>query len=164
MQGNLEHMVREHGDMVLRLAVSYTHSTADAEDVFQEVFIRLVRSLDKIENEAHLKHWLIRTTVNRCKSLFASASRRRELVVEELPDAIDTSEEASVGNEPETPATDAVRNLPEKYRVPIHLFYFEELTIQEIAHVLDSTEGTVKSQLSRGRKMLGEALKEVGHV
>lgn len=160
MQCDLEQIVREHGDMVLRLAVAQTGNRADAEDVFQEVFIRLVRSLDKIEDEDHLRHWLVRATINRCKSLFASAHRKRELPVEEFPEA----GERPFDDVADTPATDALQGLPEKYRAPLHLFYFEGLSISDIAKVLESSEGTVKSQLSRGRRMLGQSLKEASHV
>lgn len=160
MQKDLEQIVREYADMVLRLAIAHTGNRMDAEDVFQEVFIRLVRSIDKIEDEDHLRHWLIRVTINRCKSLFTSTSRKRELSVDAVPE---TAEDSNNDSE-DTPAIDAVQELPEKYRVPIHLFYCEDLPISEIAKILDCSEGTVKSQLSRGRKMLSEALREVQHV
>jgi len=139
---------------------------ADAEDVFQEVFIRLIRSIDKIQNEDHLRYWLIRATTNRCKSLFSSAPRKRELSFEELPETIDAPSEGTVDAKDtvDTPATDALQNLPEKYRVPLYLFYIEDLPISEIARILDSREGTVKSLLSRGRNMLRESLNEVSNV
>ncbi len=79
MRRDLEQIVREQGDMVLRLALAHTGNRTDAEDVFQEVFIRLVRSLDKIESEDHLRYWLIRVTINRCKSLFSSAYEKYRL-------------------------------------------------------------------------------------
>ena len=156
MQCDLEQIVREHGDMVLRLARANVKAIADAEDVFQEVFIRLVESIGKIENEDHLRYWLIRVTINRCKSLFSSAQRRREVPVEELPETA----EMSFNDTTDTPATDALQELPEKYRTPLHLFYFEDLPIGDIAKILGSSEGTVKSQLSRGRKMLRNSLEK----
>jgi len=148
--------------MVLRLAISNIGNRADAEDVFQEVFIRLVRSIEKIQDENHLRHWLIRATINRCKSLHTSAPRRRELPYEELPENIGGSLDETA--EVDTPATDAMQSLPEKYRVPLHLFYYEDLPISDIAQILGCSEGAVKSQLSRGRSMLREALKEVQYV
>ncbi|MDR2714897.1 MAG: sigma-70 family RNA polymerase sigma factor [Coriobacteriales bacterium] len=162
MQCDLEQVVREHGDMVLRIARSNVGNKADAEDIFQEVFIRLVRSIDKINDEEHLRYWLIRATTNRCKSLFASAQKRNELAVEQLPETASMSE--SPFDEPDTPATDALQKLPEKYRTAIYLFYFEDRSVKEIAKVLESSEGTVKSQLSRGRKMLKETLEKVQDV
>ena len=152
--------MRKHGDMVLRLAMANTGNRADAEDVFQEVFIRLIRSIEKIQDEDHLRYWLIRATVNRCKSLYSSTYRKRELPVEELP----AQASEPYNEEVDTPATDAVRDLPEKYRTPIHLFYFEELPISEVARILGSSEGAVKTQLSRGRKMLRESLEKVTYV
>lgn len=152
--------MREHADMVLRLAVAQTGNKADAEDVFQEVFIRLVRSIDKIENEDHLRHWLIRVTINRCKSLFSKAAKKKEVLVERLPE----KEEASFADVTDTPATDALQHLPEKYRATLHLFYFEDFSINDIARILEVSEGTIKSQLSRGRVMLRESLEEVLHV
>lgn len=160
MKFELEQIVRDNSDMVLRLALSYTGNKADAEDVFQEVFVRLVRSIDKIESKEHLSHWLIRVTINRCKSLFSKAYMKRELPVDELPE---TAESAFLDT-PETSALDALQELPEKYRVPLHLFYFEDMSIAEISNILDSTEGTIKSQLSRGRKMLSDSLKKVSYV
>jgi len=146
--------------MVYRLAVSHVGNRADAEDVFQEVFVRLVRSIDKIQDENHLRNWLVRVTINRSRSVFSTASRKRELPVEELPEII----EEPADNAAPTPATDAMLGLPEKYRAPLHLFYFEELPISDIARILDCSEGTVKSQLSRGRQMLRETLGEVAYV
>jgi len=157
---DLEQIVRKHGDMVLRLAVSHVGNRTDAEDVFQEVFIRLVRSIDKIQDEDHLRNWLIRVTINRSRSVFSSAPRKRELPVEELPEIV----EESLDTAAPTPATDAMQRLPEKYRTPLHLFYFEELPISDIARILESSEGTVKSQLSRGRQMLRESLGEMSYV
>jgi len=160
VQADLEQMVRKHGDMVLRLAVSHVGNRADAEDVFQEVFIRLVRSIDKIQDEDHLRNWLVRVTINRSRSVFASASRKRELPVEELPETIGES----FSDAPLTPATDAMQSLPEKYRAPLHMFYFEELPISDIAKIMECSEGTIKSQLSRGRQMLRESLGEMSYV
>jgi len=139
---------------VLRLALANTGNRADAEDIYQEVFIRLVRSLAKIENDEHLRFWLIRTTLNRCKSLFSSAARRQELPVDELPETAS----APPDPKPDTPATDALQTLPERYRTALHLFYFEDLPISSIATILESSEGTVKSLLSRGRNLLRQAL------
>jgi RNA polymerase sigma-70 factor (ECF subfamily) len=151
-----EQIVRRYGDMVLRIAMANTGNRADAEDVFQEVFIRLIRSLAKIENEEHLRYWLVRATVNRCKSLFASANKQREYPTEILPEpASDISEQQL-----HTPAIDALQTLPEKYRTPIHLFYIEDLPIANIAQILNCSVGTIKSQLSRGRKMLKLAVEK----
>ena len=141
------------GDMVYRLALARTASVPDAEDVFQEVFLRYFRHEDELDGDEHRKAWLIRCTVNRCKSLLASPWRRRTVPLETA---------AEVGVEDDyREVYSAVLSLPGKYRTVIHLHYFEGLSVAEMAAALNSTEGTVKSQLSRGRALLRDMLKEV---
>ena len=144
--------VERWGDMVWRLALARTANVSDAEDVFQEVFLRYFRHEGRFDSDEHRKAWLIRCTVNRAKSLLASPWRRRTVPLETA---------AQVGVEDEyREVYSAVLALPAKYRAVIHLFYFEGLTVADIAAALGAPEGTVKSQLSRGRALLREALKE----
>lgn len=144
--------VERWGDMVWRLALVRTANVSDAEDVFQEVFLRYFRHEDRFDSDEHRKAWLIRCTVNRAKSLHASPWRRRTVPLETA---------AQIGVEDEyREVYSAVLALPAKYRAVIHLFYFEGLTTAEIAGHLGIAEGTVRSQLSRGRALLREALKE----
>lgn len=144
--------VERWGDLVWRLALARTANVSDAEDVFQEVFLRYFRHEDRFDSDEHRKAWLIRCTVNRAKSLLASPWRRRTV-------PLDTA--AQVGVEDEyREVYSAVLSLPAKYRAVIHLFYFEGLSVAEIAAALGAAEGTVKSRLSRGRALLREALKE----
>lgn len=144
--------VERWGDLVWRLALARTANVSDAEDVFQEVFLRYFRHEDRFGSDEHRKAWLIRCTVNRAKSLLASPWRRRTVPLETA---------AQVGVEDEyREVYSAVLSLPAKYRTVIHLFYFEGLSVAEIAAALGCAEGTVKSQLSRGRALLREALKE----
>lgn len=144
--------VERWGDLVWRLALARTANVSDAEDVFQEVFLRYFRHEDRFGTDEHRKAWLIRCTVNRAKSLLASPWRRRTVPLETA---------AQVGVEDEyREVYSAVLSLPAKYRTVIHLFYFEGLSVAEIAAALGCAEGTVKSQLSRGRALLREALKE----
>lgn len=146
-------VVNRWGDMVYRLALARTASVPDAEDVFQEVFLRYFRHEDELDGDEHRKAWLIRCTVNRCKSLLASPWRRRTVPLETA---------AEVGVEDDyREVYSAVLSLPAKYRAAIHLHYFEGLSVAEMAQMLDVPEGTVKSQLSRGRALLRDMLKEV---
>ena len=146
-------VVERWGDMVYRLALARTASVHDAEDVFQEVFLRYFRHEDRFESDEHRKAWFIRCTVNRCKSIMASPWRRRTV-------PLDTAEEVGVEDDYRE-VYSAVLSLPEKYRAVIHLHYFEGLSVAEMAAALQSTEGTVKSQLSRGRALLRDMLEEV---
>ena len=146
-------VVNRWGDMVYRLALARTASVPDAEDVFQEVFLRYFRHEERFHSDEHRKAWLIRCTVNRCKSLLASPWRKRTVPLE-------TAEEMGVEDDYRE-VYSAVLSLPEKYRTVIHLHYFEGLSVAEMAAALQSTEGTVKSRLSRGRALLRDMLEEV---
>lgn len=158
----IEEIVRCHADMVYRLALVHMKKPQDAEDIFQEVFLRLVKNLDKLESDEHIKAWLIRVTINCCKSHFTRAWKQHETPVEQeiLQDRI----EAECDEEPadDNVVYQTVLKLPEKYRTVIHLFYFEELSIREISTILKKRESTIKSQLSRGRDKLRQLLGEEG--
>ena len=145
--------VERWGDMVYRLALARTASVPDAEDVFQEVVLRYFRHEEKFQSDEHRKAWLIRCTVNRAKSIMASPWKTRTVPLE-------TAAEAGVEDDSRE-VYGAVLALPGKYRTVIHLHYFEGLSVLEIARMLQVAEGTVKSQLSRGRALLREMLKEV---
>ena len=146
-------IVNSWGDMVYRLALARTASVPDAEDVFQEVFLRYFRHEDKFHNDEYRKAWLIRCTLNRCKSLLSSPWRKRVVPLE-------TAEEVGVEDDYRE-VYSAVLSLPAKYRAVIHLHYFEGLSVSEMAQTLQLPEGTVKSQLSRGRDLLRDMLEEV---
>ena len=150
-----EAAVRTYADMVYRLACLNTNNKETAEDVFQTVFLKLVSHQESIISEEHLKAWLIRVTINQCKSVATTAWNRKRA----------SYEDAMLMEEPEeqedfSDVYEAVRELPDKYRDVIHLFYYEQLTVKDIAGILDTKEATVKTWLSRGRKLLGEKLKE----
>ena len=150
-----EAAVRTYADMVYRLACLNTNNKETAEDVFQTVFLKLVSHQESIISEEHLKAWLIRVTINQCKSVATTAWNRKRA----------SYEDAMLMEEPEeqedfSDVYEAVRELPDKYRDVIHWFYYEQLTVKDIAGILDTKEATVKTWLSRGRKLLGEKLKE----
>ncbi len=146
--------VTEWGDTVWRLALLRTGRREDAEDVFQEVFLRYFRHEEALRGAAdeHRKAWLIRCTVNRCKSVLTAPWRRRTAPLAAAED---------VGVPPETREVyAAVLALPPKYRTAVHLFYYEGYSVSEIASATGAPEGTVKSWLSRARLLLREALSE----
>ncbi len=149
-----EELISKYTDTVYRIAFSRLGNVHDSEDITQEVFIKYIKSDMTFEDEDHRRKWLIRVTVNAVNSLAKSAWRKRTAPLEEA-DAItveDSNDALSIRQ--------AMEKLPEKYRLPIHLFYYEDMTIQQIAEITDSPEGTVKSLLSRGRSKLKELLKE----
>ncbi len=149
-----EELISMYADTIYRIAFSRLGNVHDSEDITQEVFIKYIKSDMTFEDEDHRRKWLIRVTVNAVNSLEKSACRKRTAPLEEA-DAItveDSDDALSIRQ--------AMEKLPEKYRLPIHLFYYEDMTIQQIAEITDSPEGTVKSLLSRGRSKLKELLKE----
>lgn len=156
----LTYLVETYGDMVYRIALTRVRSPHDAEDIVQQVFLKLVKNIDRLESEEHVKAWLIKVTVNEGKSLFSSAWRRHTASLEESSDVDELSVEP-----PELYETNdlmkAVFRLPEKYRIVIHLFYYHDLSTEEISKYLGRTNHTVRSQLSRGRERMRKELKEV---
>ena len=157
-----EELIDRYGDMVYRLAVSQAMNRTDADDIFQEVFVRLVRHVKDLQDMEHAKAWLIRVTINCTKKHFGQYWNKNVFPIEEteeVPKREEGFEQAE--KKIDNPVMQAVSKLPPKYRGCVHLFYFEELSVKEIAEMTDQTESTVKSQLHRARKMLKEMLGDI---
>ena len=154
---DLESMMRTYGNDVLRTAYMYVKNIHTAEDIFQEVFIRLVKHIDKLQSWDHVKAWLITVTTNCAKKHFDQYWNKNVSCMEETQEiqVVETGYESAEGD---GTVLTAVKSLPEKYRIAIHLFYFEELSVTEIAKATKQKESTVKSQLFRAREMLKEML------
>lgn len=151
-------VMRKYADMVYRLAYSRTGSTFDADDILQEVFLRYIRADKTYNDEEHRKSWLIRITIN-CTRSFASSAWNRHKDLSE-PDENEGSEDPALkAAETKSDVMNALLELPEKYRTVIYLFYYEDMSINEIARSVGITETNVKTRLSRGRDMLKEKLK-----
>lgn len=153
-----EELIERYADMVYRLALTEVKNKTDAEDIFQEVFIRLVKNLHKLDSEEHAKAWLIRVTINCTRKHFASYWNRNIDFMSEDADMGRESEELANLLNGESPVLEAVCRLPEKYRIVVHLFYFEDFSVANISKILKTTENTIKSQLHRARKLLKEML------
>jgi len=146
-------LVNQYIDMVWRIALGRTKSPHDAQDITQNVFLALLRSNKEFESEEHAKHWLLRVTVNECKKWFRLLWRRDasyEEYIQGIPFANEESRELM----------EAVMALPEKYRLSIYLYYYENCSTEEIAGILGWAKGTVCSNLARGREMLKKWLQE----
>ncbi|MBD7911730.1 MULTISPECIES: sigma-70 family RNA polymerase sigma factor [Clostridium] len=141
----------DYGDMLLRLAYSYMKNIYDAEDVVQEVFIQLLKNIGGFKSNDHKNNWLICVTRNICKNKLKSAWFRKRAELIEIP-YYDQYKDGNVLNK--------VMQLPVKYREIIYLYYYEDYTTVEIASIIDKKEATVRSLLSRGRKILKKELKE----
>jgi len=154
-----EAAVDRYADMVYRLALSQMKNRNDADDLFQEVFVRLVSHIGELQSWEHVKAWLIRVTINCAKKHFDLYWNKN---VDFLEDETKLRGEEAYEPPEEHPVRRAVLKLPPKYRTAVHLFYYEELSVAEIADYTGQKEGTVKSQLHRAREMLKELLEEAG--
>lgn len=148
-----EEVVARQGPRVYRLAFAQLRSKADAEDVFQEVFLRYVEKLPEFESPEHEKAWFLRVTLNCCRSLWRSAWHKRSVPLDEnLP--FETRDQWGLHQE--------LLRLPKKYRAVLHLFYWEDMSTAEIAKVTGSTPAAVRKQLERARGMMEELIEKEG--
>ena len=152
-QQEAERLIALHADAVYRMAYVKTGKREDAEDVTQETFLRMLRYGKTFRDEEHRRAWLLRVANNYAVDLLRAPWHKRCGSLEEAQAAAPVSE-------PElSEVLDAVLSLPEKYRAVIHLFYYEALSVAEIARILQQRQGAVRTQLCRGRALLREALK-----
>ena len=138
-------------DKLYRLAFRITLNSAEAEDVVQDVFEKLLRYEGRFESEEHLKAWLLRVAINRCRDI-TRAARQKDTELDENIPAPDQMEDGSV--------LDAVRTLPENYRNAVYLHYYEGYTAAEVGRMMGAPTNTVLSWLRRARAQLHTLLKE----
>lgn len=148
-------LAERFGPAVYRLAYARTGNAADAEDVTQDVFLRLLTKAPAFSDDDHARAWLLRVTANRSNDLFRSPWQRR-VPLEEL------QEESAPAQDNPGETVAAVLALPPKLRVVVHLFYYEELSVAQIAKLLKMREGAVKTRLSRARALLRRNMLEGG--
>ena len=141
-----------HGAAVYRLALCRMQNAADAEDVYQDVFLRFLDQPDRDWDSEHMKAWLLRTTVNRCADLHRFRLRRPVLALEDIPEL------ARPGDDRAEELWDAVAHLPEKLRTAVHLHYAEGYSTEEIAALLGVPAATVRTRLHRARHQLKDLL------
>lgn len=141
-------------DTVYRVALSCCKNPYDAEDVVQTVFLKLLEHTEDFKEQEHLRRWLIRVTINEAHSLWRTFQRRKMTSLEELPF------EPSFSTEEHSELFYAVQGLPVKYREVVHLYYYEEYSIKEIAVLLHLSETAIQTRLMRARKKLKQQLKE----
>ena len=143
-------------DTVFRLAFSYLKNRADADDVTQNVLLKLYRYEGDFQSEAHLKNWLIRVTINECRSSLRALWRRTENIEDYVNSLQMPTQEHSE-------LLEAVLKLPQKYCAAIYLHYFEGYSAAEMAQLLSLPEATVYTHLARGRAMLKTMLTEADY-
>ena len=147
-------LARRYIDTVYRVAQNYIKSPSDADDITQNVFLKLLQEKKPFAGDDHVKHWLIRVTVNECKNLVRSRWWRAESIEEYAGQLV-------FDNQAQSDLFHMVMALPRKYRLPIYLHYYEGYSTQEIGQLLKLPKNTVCTQLKRGRELLKESLQEV---
>lgn len=154
MKLSVDETYEKYADRVFAAAFSICRNRADADDVVQDTFIKYYSLGQDYADEDHIRAWLLRVAINRAKDITSSFWRKNRVTWEVYMDEL-VFEEPS-----DNRLFEAVMGLPDRYRIVIHLFYYEEYSVSEIAEILHSRKGTVKSQLNRGRKLLKSILME----
>lgn len=149
---NYQKTVEKYSNMVYRLAYFYTNSKYDADDIYQDVFLKYLQNKKQFENEEHKKAWLIKVTINSCKKMWLSAWKRKIIPLNDDEIKFEMEEDIGLYNE--------IKKLPKKYRVVIHLFYYEQYKIKDISQILNQKESTIRTWLTRARKLLKSQIKE----
>jgi len=145
-----------YADMVYKMALLMLRNKADAEDILQEVFFKLTDAPRVFQDEAHLKSWLLKVAVNKCKNQFKTYWNRNRVFTDtlEVP-AVDPENREIIGY---------VMKLPENYKAPLYLYYYLGYTTEETAEILKCPVSTIRTRLKRGRERLRKELEQGGFV
>lgn len=155
MRESVEVLVDKYKNNLFAIAFNICKNAQDAEDVVQDTFIQYITLKKDFETEQHIRAWLIRVAINKARNKNNVFFRRNTLPLEDYMESL-TFESDETSDLFET-----VMKLPEKYRVIIHLFYYEDYSVKEISDILKLSESNVKVRLSRGRMLLKNTLQEV---
>ena len=151
-----EEYILRYRDMVFRIAFQYFKNPHDADDITQIVCLKLLGAKKEFDGEDHVRHWLVRVTINECKRLVRAPFFTRQVPLEEYMQDIQMEEP-----EEQTLFAEVMR-LPEKYRIVVHLFYYEDFSVREISEWLNISESAVTTRLSRARERIREHLEADG--
>lgn len=154
MRHAMQELFEKYQDNLYIIAFNVCKNAEDAKDVVQDTFIQYYSVKKEFESEQHIRAWLIRVAINKAKNVNHTFWRRNKVPLEDYMEtlAFQTPESEEL--------FETVMNLPEKYRIVIHLFYYEDYSVREIADILKLSESNVKVRLSRGRTLLREQLQE----
>lgn len=161
----MEHAIERHRGAVIRFAMTRTRSAADAQDIAQDVFIKLLRSTVGFHNDDHLRAWLLRATHDSCVDLHRQAWRKHVDTYEDMGRIVDrTISDAAIEQVTDHPVWQAMGRLPDKLRCTLHLHYVEGCSTTEVAEIMGCTEAATRTRLHRGRKKLATELVRLGYT
>lgn len=150
---DIQALIHTYGDDLFRLAYLYTKDKQVAEEVVQDVFVKFYRK-NSFEGRSHIKTYLTRMTINRSYDYLRSFKGRASQLFEQTKQIAKSSELQTIIEEEKMQITNAILQLPVKYREVLMLYYYEDLQVKEIAELLGAAESTVKSRLQRARNQL----------
>ena len=154
MKPAVETLIETYRNNLYVAAFQVCRNAQDAEDVVQDTFIQYWTQNKEFESQEHIRAWLLRVAINKAKNKARSFFRRNAVPLEDYMQTLTFDSEES------SELFEAVMNLPEPYRIVIHLFYYEDWNIREISEILHTSVSNVKVRLSRGRTLLKNVLKE----
>ncbi|GIX57670.1 MULTISPECIES: sigma-70 family RNA polymerase sigma factor [Bacillus cereus group] len=160
----IDEIMNKYGQEVLQLVYSYVNNKEVAEDLTQDIFVKCYKSLHTYKGNSNLKTWLWRIAINHCKDYLKSWYNKKVIVTEDdftyMESQKESVEQIVIQSAEDSRLASAVMNLPIKYREVIYLFYYEELSIKEIAIVIDVKENTIKTRLKKAKELLKKGLEE----
>lgn len=154
MRQSVQELFEKYQDNLYIIAFNVCKNAEDAKDVVQDTFIQYYSAKKEFDNEQHIRAWLIRVAINMAKNVNSTFWRKNKMSLEDYMETLvfDTPQSEEL--------FETVMHLPEKYRIVIHLFYYEDYSVHEIASILKLSESNVKVRLSRARTLLKEKLQE----
>ncbi|OJD58115.1 RNA polymerase factor sigma C [Bacillus sp. N35-10-4] len=160
----IDEIMNKYGQEVLQLVYSYVNNKEVAEDLTQDIFVKCYKSLHTYKGNSNLKTWLWRIAINHCKDYLKSWYNKKVIVTEDdftyTGSQKESVEQTVIQNAEDRELASAVMNLPIKYREVIYLFYYEELSIKEVAIVIEVKENTIKTRLKKAKELLKKGLEE----
>ncbi|MBM6766446.1 MULTISPECIES: sigma-70 family RNA polymerase sigma factor [Bacillus cereus group] len=160
----IDEIMNKYGQEVLQLVYSYVNNKEVAEDLTQDIFVKCYKSLHTYKGNSNLKTWLWRIAINHCKDYLKSWYNKKVIVTEDdftyMESQKESVEQIVIQNAEDSRLTSAVMSLPIKYREVIYLFYYEELSIKEVATVIEVKENTIKTRLKKAKELLKKGLEE----
>ncbi len=157
---NLSFILDTYADMVMRIAYQNVKNRTEAEDICQDVFLKIIERERSFENEEHIKAFIIRITLNRCRDYLKSGWFRKRVheneafILENTVRDTGISHGISPENGQEARLLESVMELPVNYRNVIYLYYYEGYSVKEISIILHRKEGTIKTWMARAREQL----------
>ncbi|MEH7250482.1 sigma-70 family RNA polymerase sigma factor [Neobacillus niacini] len=160
----IDQLMQEYSDDILHLVYTYVKNRTTAEDLTQEIFLKCYEKLNQFNQQATLKTWVYRIASNHCKDYLRSWHYRKitlsDKILDYIPSKLKQVEEEIIANSEENILTNAVMNLPLKYREVVFLHYYEELSLAEISKITTVNINTIKTRLKRAKELLKDKMIE----